>query len=206
MRWRTSAANHYVQMLRYFFNGLSDLQQGAWRKRVGVQPTTRLAKSRIAGFEGREDHRIPFASAKSIGVTRGWRQTRKSDSFESALRPDRTALAPCTLRSRSVPRDRQVFRPAGVRAPDLCEAPGARRFPRSEPGRKKASRSPLPTASPAWSRRNRGKSPRTVFGSLPRSVRFRSGCSAPEIHRVLQQKLPAWPEESEKWRSWISEQ
>src|SRR6478672_2472291 len=34
-----------------------------WRKRVGVEPTTRLAKSRIAGFEGREDHRIPFASA-----------------------------------------------------------------------------------------------------------------------------------------------
>src|SRR5438477_10205366 len=35
----------------------------SWRKRVGVEPTTRLAKSRIAGFEGREDHRIPFASA-----------------------------------------------------------------------------------------------------------------------------------------------
>ena len=34
-----------------------------WRKRVGVEPTTRLAESRIAGFEGREDHRIPFASA-----------------------------------------------------------------------------------------------------------------------------------------------
>jgi hypothetical protein len=37
-----------------------------WRKRVGVEPTTRLAKSRIAGFEGREDHRIPFASAFSL--------------------------------------------------------------------------------------------------------------------------------------------
>jgi two-component system, chemotaxis family, chemotaxis protein CheY len=29
---------------------------------VGVEPTIRPAKGRIAGFEGREDHRIPFAS------------------------------------------------------------------------------------------------------------------------------------------------
>jgi hypothetical protein len=29
---------------------------------VGVEPTTRLAKSRINGFEGHEDHRTPFAS------------------------------------------------------------------------------------------------------------------------------------------------
>ena len=36
-------------------------KQRAWRKRVGVEPTTRLAKSRIAGFEGRGDHRTPFA-------------------------------------------------------------------------------------------------------------------------------------------------
>ena len=28
-----------------------------------VELTTRLAKSRIAGFEGREGHRTPFASA-----------------------------------------------------------------------------------------------------------------------------------------------
>ena len=34
-----------------------------WRKRVRVELTTRLAKSRIAGFEGREGHRTPFASA-----------------------------------------------------------------------------------------------------------------------------------------------
>jgi len=33
-----------------------------WRKRVGVEPTIRLAKSRIAGFEGREDHRTLCAS------------------------------------------------------------------------------------------------------------------------------------------------
>src|SRR5216684_6712985 len=34
-----------------------------WRKRVGVEPTIRPAKDRIAGFEGRGDHRTPFASA-----------------------------------------------------------------------------------------------------------------------------------------------
>jgi hypothetical protein len=38
-----------------------------WRKRVGVEPTIRPAKGRIAGFEGREDHRTPFASVESIG-------------------------------------------------------------------------------------------------------------------------------------------
>ena len=36
---------------------------GLWRKRVGVEPTIRPAKDRIAGFEGREGHRTPFASA-----------------------------------------------------------------------------------------------------------------------------------------------
>ncbi len=35
----------------------------SWRKRVGVEPTTRLAKNRITGFEGREDHRTLCASA-----------------------------------------------------------------------------------------------------------------------------------------------
>src|SRR5215472_16913327 len=34
----------------------------SWRKRVGVEPTIRPAKDRIAGFEGRGDHRTPFAS------------------------------------------------------------------------------------------------------------------------------------------------
>ena len=36
---------------------------GTWRKRVGVEPTIRPAKERIAGFEGREDHRTLFAPA-----------------------------------------------------------------------------------------------------------------------------------------------
>ncbi len=35
---------------------------GLWRKRVGVEPTIRPAKGRIADFEGREGHRTPFAS------------------------------------------------------------------------------------------------------------------------------------------------
>src|SRR5271156_4054148 len=43
-----------------------------WRKRVGVEPTIRLAKSRIAGFEGREDHRTPCASAV-VGVIVAYR-------------------------------------------------------------------------------------------------------------------------------------
>jgi len=33
---------------------------------VGVEPTIRPAKGRIAGFEGRGSHRTPFASTKSI--------------------------------------------------------------------------------------------------------------------------------------------
>ncbi len=37
-----------------------------WRKRVGVEPTSRAAKERDNGFEDREDHRAPFASASSI--------------------------------------------------------------------------------------------------------------------------------------------
>src|SRR6267142_52873 len=37
-----------------------------WRKRVGVEPTIRPAKGRIAGFEGRAGHRTNFASRESI--------------------------------------------------------------------------------------------------------------------------------------------
>ncbi len=33
---------------------------------MGVEPTIRPAKDRIAGFEGRGDHRTPFASGGSI--------------------------------------------------------------------------------------------------------------------------------------------
>ena len=33
---------------------------------MGVEPTIQPAKDRIAGFEGRGDHRTPFASGGSI--------------------------------------------------------------------------------------------------------------------------------------------
>ena len=42
-----------------------------WRKRVGVEPTIRLAKSRINGFEGHEDHRTSFASVANYSSLRG---------------------------------------------------------------------------------------------------------------------------------------
>ena len=45
----------------FFYNSLSFKQM--WRKRVGVEPTILAAKDRINGFEGHENHRIPFASA-----------------------------------------------------------------------------------------------------------------------------------------------
>src|SRR6267143_3150653 len=41
-------------------------KERAWRKRVGVEPTIRPAKDRIASFEGRESHRTLFASVSSI--------------------------------------------------------------------------------------------------------------------------------------------
>ena len=44
---------------------------------MGVEPTIRPAKDRIAGFEGREDHRTPFASVESIEVRRGQFQLPK---------------------------------------------------------------------------------------------------------------------------------
>ena len=63
-----------------------------WRKRVGVEPTIRPAKDRIAGFEGREDHRTPFASIVSIGVRRGRFQLwLPRPSFVSAPQPGRKA-------------------------------------------------------------------------------------------------------------------
>jgi hypothetical protein len=40
-----------------------------WRKRVGVESTIRPAKDRIAGFEGREGHRTPFASTGYTIIT-----------------------------------------------------------------------------------------------------------------------------------------
>jgi hypothetical protein len=38
----------------------------SWRERVEVESTTRSAKDRVAGFEGREGHRTPFAPVARI--------------------------------------------------------------------------------------------------------------------------------------------
>src|SRR6266536_5197499 len=117
---------------------LRPCKQRAWRKRVGVEPTTRLAKSRIAGFEGREDHRIPFASAKSIEARCGWRQTWRSDGFESERRPNRKERVPYRPRSRNVLTGFRVFHPEVVREPFPCEAREVRPFLPLELRRKKA--------------------------------------------------------------------
>jgi hypothetical protein len=40
--------------------------RGSWRRRVEVESTTRSAKERVAGFEGREGHRTPFAPVATV--------------------------------------------------------------------------------------------------------------------------------------------
>jgi hypothetical protein len=42
-----------------------------WRERVEVESTTRSAKERVAGFEGREGHRTPFAPKVRIPSKHG---------------------------------------------------------------------------------------------------------------------------------------
>src|SRR5882762_547614 len=75
--------------------------QKMWRKRVGVEPTIRPAKDRIAGFEGRGSHQTPFASAGSItGEENGLRVAANSEHlvrflsrFERALKHRQGDLA-----------------------------------------------------------------------------------------------------------------
>src|ERR1700681_1507055 len=80
-----------------------------WRKRVGVEPTIRPAKDRIAGFEGRESHRTLFASASSIverfPVSQGKLRCngtplRQPDGCGSTRQRDRKARDWYTLHSR----------------------------------------------------------------------------------------------------------
>jgi hypothetical protein len=47
------------------------IQKELWRKRVGVEPTIRIAKSRINGFEGHEDHRTSCASVANYSSAGG---------------------------------------------------------------------------------------------------------------------------------------
>jgi hypothetical protein len=73
-----------------------------WRRRVEVESTIRLAKSRIAGFEGREGHRTPFAPVannhESIGVTPVPIQIAATAS-RSPLLLDKTRIASRFLRA-----------------------------------------------------------------------------------------------------------
>jgi hypothetical protein len=89
-----------------------------WRKRVGVEPTIRPAKDRIAGFEGREGHRTNFASGMSISGRSGMEKLRGSraevrseSTAPSGLRVNKSAdptsqertvsVAACLVRSRA---------------------------------------------------------------------------------------------------------
>jgi len=45
----------------YNFQEFDKIRRKKWRERVEVESTIRPAKGRIAGFEGREGHRTPFA-------------------------------------------------------------------------------------------------------------------------------------------------
>src|SRR5580698_9474531 len=92
-----------------------------WRKRVGVEPTIRPAKDRIAGFEGREDHRTLFASVESIVVRLRQFQSRQPQLwYESAPRPNRTAWGWCRPRSRDARTLPQFCRRVAARAPGSC--------------------------------------------------------------------------------------
>src|SRR6266481_5934189 len=83
----------------------------SWRKRVGVEPTIRPAKDRIAGFEGRGSHRTPFASGGSItgekngfgtGIRMNWRCAWTFRSLRGALLAAQ-ALSPRDLRETGAP-------------------------------------------------------------------------------------------------------
>jgi hypothetical protein len=50
---------------------------------VGVEPTIRLAKSRINGFEGHEDHRAPFASVKEYSGKFGGNNADRIQAHQS---------------------------------------------------------------------------------------------------------------------------
>ena len=60
------------KVARLILNGAQgQLSPLDWRKRVRVERTRDIAKMPLAGFEDREDHRTPFASAsKSIAPAR----------------------------------------------------------------------------------------------------------------------------------------
>src|SRR5262244_116990 len=97
----------------------------------------------------------------------------------------------------------RFFRPAPTPSRRLYGAPIIRRCLRSAPRHRTTRPYLFPTASPAWFPRIPAKSLPKAFGTLLRSVRFRSGYIAPETHPTPPPKLLAWIEEIEKLRSLI---
>jgi len=60
-----------------------DLCSSIWRGRVEVESTIRPAKGRIAGFEGREGHRTPFAPAVRISLPPKTHRTMRISTAET---------------------------------------------------------------------------------------------------------------------------
>ena len=60
----------FAAVCRLGLRSVMRVNPDSWRKRVGVEPTIRPAKDRIAGFEGREGHRTLFASERIIDAGR----------------------------------------------------------------------------------------------------------------------------------------
>src|SRR6266436_3512976 len=107
-----------------------------WRKRVGVEPTIRPAKDRIAGFEGRESHRTLFASASSIverfpvsqgKLRRDGTPLRQLDGCGSTRQRDRKARDWYTLHSRRAWKGPRFFRRGAVAVPCLFSIRGVPR-------------------------------------------------------------------------------
>ena len=67
-----------------------------WRRRVEVESTIRPAKDRIAGFEGRGDHRTPFAPGRSIAGSGDWFPCTEEDAGvpTHSLGPPQTGRKP----------------------------------------------------------------------------------------------------------------
>jgi hypothetical protein len=62
------AVGHFLSFLEAPFTATNDAVNAwkVWRKRVRVEHTLATTKITSAGFEDREDHRIPFASVVTL--------------------------------------------------------------------------------------------------------------------------------------------
>src|SRR5216110_2915595 len=100
-----------------------------WRKRVGVEPTIRPAKDRIAGFEGRESHRTLFASTSSIeerfAVSQGkvscdGKPLRRLVGCGSTLQRGRRVQGSCKPRNKHERKEPQFSHRGAIAGPYLC--------------------------------------------------------------------------------------